>query len=145
MKPGNVRPIAVCVIRKENAIFVFEGRDEEKDETFYRPLGGAIEFGEYSTKTVQREMREEIGAEICNIRYLGMLENVFRHEGEPGHEIVIIYEADFANQAMYQKTAVTGYEDNGIPFEAGWKPLEYFRNAQAPLYPDGLLQLLTET
>ncbi|MCJ7825378.1 MAG: NUDIX domain-containing protein, partial [Anaerolineales bacterium] len=104
MKPGKLRAIAICVFRSEGSIFVFEGRDEEKDETFYRPLGGTIEFGEYSIDTVQRELREEIEEEIRNIRYLGMLENVFRYEGEMGHEIVIIYEADFVDPTIYEKS-----------------------------------------
>lgn len=144
MKRGQLRVIAICVIRNEGFIFVFEGRDEEKDETFYRPLGGTIEFGEYSIDAVQREIREEIGEEIRKIRYLGMLENVFRYEGEIGHEIVIIYEADFVDQTIYKKSWVTGYEDNGQPFRAVWKSIEHFKNMNAPLYPDGLLQLLTD-
>lgn len=144
MKPSNMRAIAICVIRNEDSIFVFEGRDEEKDETFYRPLGGAIEFGEYSIDTVQREIGEEIDEEIRNIRYLGMLENVFHYEGEIGHEIVIIYEADFVDQAIYEKNWVTGYENDGKKFIAVWKPIEHFKNSNAPLYPDGLLQLLAE-
>ena len=144
MKPGNIRPIAVCVIRRENSIFVFEGEDKEKGETFYRPLGGTIEFGECSIDTVRRELHEEIGEEIRNIHYLGMLENVFRYEGEIGHEIVIIFEADFASKAIYEKDQVIGYEDNGKPFKAVWKPIEYFANSNAPLYPDGLLRLLTD-
>ncbi|HUS83651.1 MAG TPA: NUDIX domain-containing protein [Anaerolineales bacterium] len=144
MKPGKLRAIAICVFRSEGSIFVFEGRDEEKDETFYRPLGGTIEFGEYSIDTVQRELREEIEEEIRNIRYLGMLENVFRYEGEMGHEIVIIYEADFVDPTIYEKSWVTGYEDDGKPFRAVWKPMEHFKNPNAPLYPHGLLQLLTD-
>ena len=144
MKPGNVRAIAICVIRNEDSIFVFEGRDEGKDETFYRPLGGMIEFGEYSIDTVQREMREEIDEEIRDIRYLGMLENVFRYEGQIGHEIVLVYEADFVDQKIYEKSWVTGYEDDGKPFMAVWKSIEGFRNSNAPLYPDGLLQLLAQ-
>lgn len=46
MNPGVVRPVAICLIRKGDAILVLEGRDEVKGETFYRPLGGAVEFGE---------------------------------------------------------------------------------------------------
>ena len=45
-EPGKIRVIALCVIRLGGEIFVFEGRDEQKDETFYRPLGGVTEFGE---------------------------------------------------------------------------------------------------
>jgi hypothetical protein len=35
-----------------------------------------------------------------------------------------------------------GYEDNGASFKVVWKPLSFFRSQVAPLYPDGLLELL---
>ena len=41
-----IRPIAICVLRRHDEILVIEGRDESRDLTFYRPLGGGIEFGE---------------------------------------------------------------------------------------------------
>ena len=44
---------------------------------------------------------EEIGAEICNIHYLGTLENIFTFEGRPKHEIVLVYEADLVDEALY--------------------------------------------
>ena len=144
MRPGIVRAIAICIFRKEDSIFVFEGRDERKDEKFYRPLGGTIEFGEYSFEAVRRELREEIGAGIENLRFLGVLENIFTYEGALGHEIVLIYEAEFSDRTIYDRDSVVGYEDNGKPFRAMWKPLEQFRTSQSPLYPEGLLQLLEE-
>ena len=49
---NNIRPIAVCVVRNNDNILVFEGYDPVKKETFYRPLGGAIEFGEHSKSAV---------------------------------------------------------------------------------------------
>jgi hypothetical protein len=43
---NQIRPIALCVFHNNNRILVFEGYDKAKDEIFYRPLGGGIEFGE---------------------------------------------------------------------------------------------------
>ncbi len=40
MPAENIRPIAICVVRRGGDIFVFEARDTIKGETFYRPLGG---------------------------------------------------------------------------------------------------------
>jgi 8-oxo-dGTP pyrophosphatase MutT (NUDIX family) len=142
MKPGKVRAIAICVIRNRDALFVFEGHDSIKGETFCRPLGGTIEFGEHSSQTVLRELREEINAEIKNLRYLGSLENIFIHEGQTGHEIILVYEGDFSDQSMYAKEIVMGEEDDGGLFKALWKDLEDFTSGKAPLYPDGLLELI---
>jgi NADH pyrophosphatase NudC (nudix superfamily) len=61
---NQIRPLAICVFRREDRILVAEGFDPVKQEHFYRPLGGGIEFGENSVETISREIREEINAEI---------------------------------------------------------------------------------
>jgi 8-oxo-dGTP pyrophosphatase MutT (NUDIX family) len=141
-KPGKIRTIAICVVRNGDSIFVYEGYDHSKAAIFYRPLGGTIEFGERSFDTVRRELREEIEARVTNLRYLGTLESIFTHERMQGHEIVLVYEGDFEDAGFYNQAIVTGREDDGETFTAKWVPLEDFRQGKAPLYPDGLLELL---
>ncbi|HEV8353733.1 MAG TPA: NUDIX hydrolase [bacterium] len=142
MKADGIRPLAICVFRDGENILVAEGTDDVKGETFYRPLGGAIEFGEYGQDTVIRELREEIGAEITGLRYLGALENVFTYMGERGHEIVLVFDGAFVDQSIYTRERIDGNEDGFGPFIATWKPLSFFASGGAPLYPDGLLALL---
>jgi len=77
MDTTRIRPIAVCLFRHENRILVSEGFDTVKQDYYYRPLGGGIEYGEPSREAVAREIREELGAEIENIRLLDVLENIF--------------------------------------------------------------------
>ena len=144
MKPGKIRPIAIGIFRKDNAILVAEGYDSVKKQVFYRPLGGTIEFGEYSRDTVVRELREEIDAEVADLEYLDTIENIFTYNGQMGHEIVLIYEGTFVDQAIYDKGMLQGIEDDGVPIKAVWKSLNDFRNGQEPLYPEGLLELLTK-
>lgn len=141
MKAPRIRPLALAVIRDGGRLLVFEGRDPIKPETFYRPLGGGIEFGERGADAVARELREEIGAEIANVRYLGTLENLFHHMGEGGHEICLMYEADLVDRSLYGRGAIEGI-DPGEPLLALWKPLTDFGPGKAPLYPDGLLEFL---
>jgi 8-oxo-dGTP pyrophosphatase MutT (NUDIX family) len=147
MKPGKIRPLAICIFRRVDRIFVAEGYDAVKGQTFYRPLGGKIEFGEHSAQTIIRELREEIGAEVTALRYLGTLENIFTFNGQPGHEIVLVYDGAFADAAMYKVEAVEGREDDGdLLFVARWLPLDAFRGDDAPpLYPDGLLDLIDQS
>jgi ADP-ribose pyrophosphatase YjhB (NUDIX family) len=140
-----IRPIAICVFRRGDMIFVGDGYDTVKREVFYRPLGGAIKFGEHSRDAVVREIREEIGQEITDLCYLGTLENIFTCDGQPGHEIVQVYRADFADSTMYEQASMTGTEGGGLVFEALWKAVTDFEREEAPLYPDGLLQLLAQT
>jgi len=143
VKEGEVRPLAICVFRKMDQILVAEDFDTTKGETFYRPLGGTIEFGEYGQDTVVREIREELGVEVRNLRYLGTLQNIFTYEGKKGHEIVLTYEGDLSDKSMYDKTSIEGLEGEA-PFKVVWKSLDYFKNGRAPLYPEGLLDLVVE-
>jgi 8-oxo-dGTP pyrophosphatase MutT (NUDIX family) len=141
-KTGTIRPIAICILRRGGGIFVFEGRDRVKGETFYRPLGGAVEFGERGSRTVERELREEAGAEISDVAYLGMLENIFTYEGRPKHEIVLVYRAQLRDPERFNLEVIQCREDDGQPFRAMWKPLKEFAEGRAILYPEGLLELI---
>jgi ADP-ribose pyrophosphatase YjhB (NUDIX family) len=141
MKPGEIRPIVICIFRHKDRLFVTEGYDSFKKETFFRPLGGAIEFGERSRASIIREIREEMDAEIKDLSYIGMIENIFTYDGEPGHEIVLVYEASFVDSRLYELESVK-CKDNGGWLMAQWKPMADFRVGSAILYPDGLLDFL---
>ena len=103
---SQIRPLAICIFRNGNRILVGEGYDPIKRETFYRPLGGGIEFGERAEETIRREGREEIGAEVVSLQYLFTLENIFTFNGEPGHEIVMIYDGRLVNEALYAQETI---------------------------------------
>jgi ADP-ribose pyrophosphatase YjhB (NUDIX family) len=135
------RPIALAVIRDRERLLVFEVADPVRGITGYRPLGGSIEFGERGHETVLREIREEIGAELVDVRYLGTLENIHQHLGRPGHEIVRIYEARLADSSFYQRDLIEGAEEDGEPLHCMWKSIADFDRGE-PLYPEELLDLL---
>ena len=128
MKDKQIRTIVLGIFRHEDRLLVFEGYDPIRDVTFYRPLGGGIEFGEYGRQALIREMREELAADITGLRYMGAIENIFTHAGGQGHEIVLVYEARFVDPDFYRRSIFTGAEDNGAPITVSWKPLSDFRN-----------------
>jgi len=143
MKKNRIRPIALCVFRNNNRILVFEGHDSIKDETYYRPLGGGIEFGESSEAAVRREIIEELHSEIEDLKYLGMLENIFTVNGKPGHEFVMIYDGALKMLGLYEQAVIVGIEaDINESFNALWKSLDEFGEGKSILYPTGLLELL---
>jgi 8-oxo-dGTP pyrophosphatase MutT (NUDIX family) len=145
MKPGFIRPIAICVFRHDGRILAAEYDDPDRNGPFYRPLGGTIEFGEYSAATVERELAEELGAAVTGLRYLGALENVFTYNGQTGHEIVMVYDGEFVDRSLYKREALDGVDNDETLLRAVWITLDDWRKPDAPpLYPTGLLELLDE-
>ena len=140
--PERVRPIVICVFRNRGRILVIDIHDPTTGENFYRPAGGGIEFGEPSEIALQREMREELGAEIESPALLGVLENIFYYDGRPGHEIVFVYDAQFVDKELYQKDRFTVIENNGDQFDAVWLDMSASGPQMPPVYPDGLAELL---
>ena len=139
---NQIRPIAICVFRNNNRILVFEGHDSIKDETYYRPLGGGIEFGESGEEAIRREIMEELHSEIEELQHLGFLENIFVHNGKMGHEIVMVYDGVLKESRLYEQAEMEVEEANGERIHVVWKRLDEFGAGRSILYPDGLLELL---
>jgi ADP-ribose pyrophosphatase YjhB (NUDIX family) len=138
-----IRPMALVVFRREDgAILVAPGFDPVKQQRFYRPLGGGIEFGERAEDAAHREIREELAAEITDLRLLGIFENIFTFLGQPGHEVIWLYEARFTDQAYYAKDLIEA-DEYGAKFPVHWVQLGIFERSEAPLYPDGTLEALS--
>lgn len=141
---NQIRPLAICLFCNKDRILVAEGYDPIKGETFYRPLGGGIEFGERSEETICRELMEEIGVELKqnNLKYLGTVENIFTFNGIPGHEIVLVYDGVLEDSGLYDQAMILGKEANGEEIRAVWKTLDEFGAGKSILYPEGLKEIL---
>ena len=139
-----IRPLALCVFRRGDKVFVSRGHDKSRGETFYRPIGGKIEFGETARDAVAREVMEELGKAVTGIRYIGALENIFVYEGKPGHEIVMVFDGRFVDESLHcDDVVLIGEDDGDVLYEATWRALDSFRGDDAPpLYPVGLLELI---
>jgi 8-oxo-dGTP pyrophosphatase MutT (NUDIX family) len=139
---GYVRAKAICVFRNGTRILVEEGYDPTKDEHFYVPPGGRIEFGESSEAALHREMKEELGTEIEAPRLLGVLENLFTFDGRQAHEIIFVYDAQLVNTSLYDVPQFEAHESNGQVLSAVWIDIDFMGPDARPIYPDGLLELL---
>lgn len=142
MIQGSIKPIALCVFRKEDTILVKEGIDPNTQERVFKPLGGSLQFGEYSWEAIRREIRHELGEEIKNLTFIGPAEEVKRDGAQTGHEILFMFEGEFANPDSYRKQQFEGATPNGEAVQAVWKPIRDFRRKKFRLYPEGLLDLL---
>jgi ADP-ribose pyrophosphatase YjhB (NUDIX family) len=129
---------AMAVIRRprDGALLVSEGT-APSGAPFHRPLGGHVEFGEYARDTVVRELREEIGQALTEVRLAGVLENIFEWAGATQHEIVFIFTAAFADAAAYEISEQPILDSNGRD-RVKWRPPGM---ASPPLYPQGVADL----
>ncbi|VVN32052.1 NADH pyrophosphatase [Pseudomonas fluorescens] len=136
-----IRPLAICIFHHDGKILVNEAHDPITNKPFFRPIGGGIEFGETSAHAIEREVDEEVGLSITDVRLLGTLESLFTYAGKQGHEIVQVYDAKFVDASVYGLSHLDGHESNGAAFIAKWLPLTSFTD-ETPLVPAGLSDLL---
>jgi ADP-ribose pyrophosphatase YjhB (NUDIX family) len=138
------RAKAFAIARRGDAVLLWRGYDELKDAYFWRPAGGHIELGEHSRDAVLREMREELGSEVVEARFLATIESIFESGGEVGHEIVLLYEVDLADRHLYEVESFTGVELDGAPLDMHWRTLAELEQDGLPVYPDGLFAFLEQ-
>lgn len=137
-KPGEIRVLALGLIRDGDRVFISEGYDPVKQQAFYRVLGGGVDFGENSRDALQREFQEEIQAELTNINYLGCMENLFTFNGQPGHEILFIYECDFVDPQFYHLEQIV-FAEGERKKRALWVEIDRFKSGELKLVPEQFL------
>jgi ADP-ribose pyrophosphatase YjhB (NUDIX family) len=139
-----IRVLALALIHRgtSDELLVERGRDETKDETFYRLPGGGIAFGETGEAALRRELHEELGAEISGVRYVRTVENIFTYEDRPGHEICRLYECSLQAPELYERDEWQVRERPGDATHVHdfvWVPRADFETGRATLYPDEAL------
>jgi len=140
-KPGEIRVLALGIINKGDRTFISEGYDPVKQQTFYRAMGGGVDFGETSFQALQREFQEEIQAELTNIHYLGCIENLFTFNGKQGHEILQVYECDFVDPKFYELENLV-FAEGERQKTALWVEISRFKSGELKLVPEQFLEYL---
>ncbi|MDX1977537.1 MAG: NUDIX hydrolase [Pseudanabaenaceae cyanobacterium bins.68] len=136
-----IRVLALGVICDRQRVFMSEGHDPVKGQTFYRALGGGIDFGESSAAALVREFKEELDTEVVNLSYLGCLENLFSFNGQPGHEIIQLYSCEFQDPKFYQLEQIE-FAEGARRKLALWVDINRFLSGELILYPDGMTRYL---
>ena len=145
LAPARIRTLGLALIRQGNRILVECGRDEVKNETFFRLLGGTVEFGEKGAESVRRELLEELGVEAEVGRLVATIENLFMYEGEAAHEICLVYECSFRDRkldGLDEWHAEERTPDGSVTHYLEWRSVGSFGPDAAILYPEGLLEML---
>jgi len=129
-----IRLKAMCLFNHEGKTLASKGYDEKKNQTFYRVIGGSVDFGEKTEEGVRREIREELGCEVENLELVKIVENIFEYNGVPGHEVVFLYKGDLSNKDLYAQEKIHIVEPYS-EFNAEWVPIEDVVSGKAILYP----------
>ena len=134
-----IRVKALGLHWRGDAILAAEIRELDGTLKGVRPLGGTVEPGEETAKTVVREFQEELGQSVTITGPAIVLENIFTFRGQPGHEIVFVYPIRFDEGAFAYNDVIHFQEDSGEDCTARWFPLS---DLDAPggvaLFPNGL-------
>jgi ADP-ribose pyrophosphatase YjhB (NUDIX family) len=133
------------LVRRGDRILVELGRDEFKDETFFRLLGGTVEFGETGREAVRRELREELGADAEVGRLLATIENLFTYEGEAAHELCLVYECSLRDEGLYARDQWDAQETTSegvVTHPVSWRSVDSFGPDRDTLYPEEVADLI---
>lgn len=138
----DIRPVAVGVPRREDEVLLSRLCEDDDDiETFYRPIGGGIEFGESSDEALVREFDEELDVEVVDFDLLETLENTFTFDGQRGHEIWFLYDVALAESWPYERDEFEGREPEvDETYRAVWTPVDALDDVT--VYPEHLRSLL---
>jgi len=132
--PYTIRPKAMCIFERDGFMLASLGYDRVKDEHFYRLFGGSIEYGETSTQAIKREIKEELGCKVLNLKYVGIIENIFTFNGRLGHQIAFLYQGDLSNKRLYHKTGLH-IKEKDYEFKAEWIPVADVISGKKIVYP----------
>lgn len=132
----SIRNIAVGLPVRDGHVLVSESHDAVRDLVFFRAVGGGIEFGERADQALRREFREELAVELDEVGLLGVIENLFTFEGQPGHEYAHVFAVRSGALDAVPLDAELVVLDEGSPVR--WVPLD----TEVPVFPDGVLELL---
>ena len=133
-----IRVLAIALLVYQDHLLCADGYDHVKQQQFYRPLGGGVEFGETAAEAVVRELREETGMTVEVRANLGAVENLFTFHGSPGHEVVFELVCVPAPGSEPRDLAQVTCDEGGSAFSAHWLPLAEVIGGMHRIYPEGL-------
>ena len=139
----HIRIVALALCRVGDRLLIEHGRDSVTGESFYRAIGGGVEFGERAVDALAREWREEYGLTLIEPVLRGVLESQFTSEGRAGHEIIFVFEAALPESAWESGADRHAVDSDGNAPHASWIPLDVLRHGPIPMKPAGVLELLT--
>lgn len=108
----------------------------------YALVGGRVQIGENSAKTVRREIQEELGKNIEITSYIATIENFFEMKGSKYHEILFVHQAEFINDEDKEIEYTLKNKEGKDYLQYEW--LDLNKIEEYPLYPKAIQTILKE-
>ena len=143
--PKHIKVKALGLHWREGKLLAAEVYDDQGKLQGVRPIGGSIEFGEQWQLALIREFKEELNVDIETKGSPVIIENIYSHEGELGHEVLFICEVLFASSMFKGQSFIEFHEDSGTSCSARWFDLNALDLPGGPaLFPAGLKAALND-
>ena len=112
------------------------------NSNYYALVGGRVQIGENSAKTVKREMQEELGKNVEITGYIATIENFFEMKGSKYHEILFVHQAEFINDEDKKIEYTLKNKEGKDYLQYEW--LDLSKIEEYPLYPKAIQTILKE-
>lgn len=106
----------------------------------YALVGGRVQIGENSVKTVRREIQEELEKNIEITSYIATIENFFEMKGSKYHEILFVHQAEFINDEDKEIEYTLKNKEGKDYLQYEW--LDLNKIEEYPLYPKAIQIIL---
>jgi ADP-ribose pyrophosphatase YjhB (NUDIX family) len=105
--------------------------------------GGRVEMLEHSDEALKREMREELATDVKVGRLVWVVENFFKLENQPFHEIGMYYRMELPEDSVVFKLNEYTCKDGSVKLRFRWFPLADIQQLKinSPFLKEGLLLL----
>lgn len=129
---------AIGLLWRGRRLLVAEVYDDSGRLKGVRPLGGSVEFGESWQAALKREFLEELDLHVQIDGPPFVLENIYRHEGQQGHEVIFVADVSTISGPALPDAPISFREDSGVVCTARWFDLHDLDAGGPALYPSGL-------
>jgi 8-oxo-dGTP pyrophosphatase MutT (NUDIX family) len=136
--PNSIRVKAIGLAWHAQRLLVADVETDSGMVKGVRPLGGSIDYGETREQALHREFQEELATGIRIVGPWHVFENIYRHEGQLGHEIVFAADVELVDTSLHARTEILFSENDGTPARARWVNPAELSAAGLQLFPDGL-------
>ena len=124
-----------AVIRNGNKILVHHGIKRNH----YTLPGGRVKDGESTITALKREIKEELGWENLEYKFLGISEELVNDKGYNNHQINLIYKGIYKNKI--DKEEFKGLEGDWINFK--WVDVKDINNYK--IYPNIVNEMVKDS